>query len=491
MTPPQKKTVLVVDDSSTIRNIIQKILENLGFDVFLAVDGLDALEKLPKVNPDLITSDVDMPSMDGYEFCKRIREGETEELSQFSDIPIVVVTANDTHGMRENWFKSGATDFIVKPFQAEELETAVMKALGKKENEFAEAKILIAEDSNVIRNLLSSIVQGIGAQVTAVEDGQKAWETLQKDSYYDLVLTDFEMPNMNGLELCKKVRSSGETDKIPLIFLTSVYDQDVILEAYAEGASDYITKPFLKEELVSRLKIHLQNAIQIKEKNKLVARLEEKVVARNKLLLQEQIATILMISNITENRDSDTGKHTQRTQFFVEILIRELSKSSKYKYDLGEDQIIDIVRASPLHDIGKISIPDNILLKPGKLTVEEFDIMKTHAEAGERILSKHDQSSSFFPIAAQIAGYHHEKWDGSGYPRSLKGEEIPLSARVMALADVYDALTMKRVYKEAMSPKEAKAIILEGKGTHFDPQLVDIYLEKEAEFIKISEMYGD
>jgi len=492
MNQNNKKIALVVDDSAVIRNIIKRVLENNGFEVHLSPDGVDALVKIPFLKPDLITTDVDMPNMDGYELCRKIREGEGPGFNKsISETPIVVITGNDTYGMREKWFDSGATDFIVKPFKEDELLAAVQKALGTGENQYSSMKVLVAEDSRVLRNMIANIIRGFGAQVETVENGWLAWEKLQADPSFDLLLTDFEMPEMNGLQLCLKVREVPKFDSMPVLFLTVLSNRSVIMEVFAAGANDYLAKPFLKEELVARLKAHLKSGRHDQDQRALVERLEQKVVSRNRDLMNEQIFTIHMISGLTENRDPETGKHTQRTQYFVDLILRELAKHPEYQLELGEDVILEIVRAAPLHDIGKIGVPDHILLKPGRLTEEEFEVMKHHAAIGEKALLKHGSSSTFFPMAAQIAGNHHEKWDGSGYPKGLSGSDIPLCARAMALADVYDALTMKRVYKDAMPHGQARVLILDGQGTHFDPIMVDIFVANEAEFIRISKEYAD
>jgi len=491
---PEKNRVLIVDESSTIRNIVTRALTSRGYEVLTATDGSDALKKIPVFKPDLITSDVDMPTMNGYEFCKRLRSGEEPGVGQeFSETPFVVITATDTFGAREEWFDAGAADFILKPFKAAELMSAITKALGADgEPEFSGMKVLIAEGSRALRHMNKQLVERLGVKTVVVQNGVLALEQLKADPKgFDLLLTDYDMPEMNGLILCEEVRKIINHNRLPIVFLSGRKDLDIMIQAFDSGATDYLLKPYIVKELEARLKTYLSNQKYIKEQALLVTQLEAKVIDRNKTLLQEQSIAIHIAANLTENRDPETGKHTQRTQYFVELILRNLALSEKHAPHLDEDRILDIVRAAPFHDIGKIGIPDNVLTKPGPLTDPEFVIIKTHASLGAKALSLNTNNSAFFTLAAEIAGGHHEKWDGSGYPNGLKGEEISIASRAMALADVYDALTMKRVYKEAMPPAKAKAIITEGRGKHFDPEMVDIFLEKEEDFIRISKEYGD
>jgi len=489
----QQKKILVVDDNKTIRRFIEKILVDEGYQVFLATDGADALRQVSTVKPDLITTDVDMPVMDGYEFCSRLRSGNERGLHpRDSDIPILVITASDTYGAREEWFEAGAADFIVKPIDRAELLKAVTQGLGQSDSELHGLRVLIADSNDILRHLIRQLALRLGVQVLDATNGSQALEMIvSADHPIDLLITDLKLSGLGGLELCRELRKTFSAEQLPIICLSEQAERSWAMEAFSSGASDYLQKPFLADELQGRLHLHLSNLRNFKSQTELVRLLEAKVVERNKRLQKDQVAALHVIANLTENRDPETSQHTQRTQFYVRIILRALAEKEKYRYQLGEDTIEEIVMAAPLHDIGKVGIPDRILLKPGILTNEEFEVMKTHAEIGKRCLQDHEEDSIFFPVAAEIAGGHHEKWDGTGYPQGIRGEAIPLAARAMALADVYDALTMKRVYKEAFSPERAKELIRLDRGKHFDPEMVDVLIDKEADFIEIAIKYAD
>ncbi len=307
----------------------------------------------------------------------------------------------------------------------------------------------------------------------------------------DLILLDLVMEDMHGYEVCEKLKENENTKDIPIIFLTSKTDVESKIKAFELGGVDYITKPFESIEVNARVKNHLllQLAkINAENQNEI---LERKVRERTKEIDLIKIASIDAIGNLAECRDPETGGHIKRTKNYVEILLKQLKKMDKYKDILTDNTIEEYVNSAPLHDIGKVGIPDEILLKPGKLTPEEFEVMKGHCKIGADSLiesSKRLGKYTFLDLAIEFALTHHEKWDGSGYPKGLKEENIPLSGRVMALADVYDALTTKRVYKPAFTHEKAIEIIEEGRGTHFDPTLVDILIEHGKVFEKISKL---
>lgn len=229
------------------------------------------------------------------------------------------------------------------------------------------------------------------------------------------------------------------------------------------------------------LQSHMINAIKFRQL---------KLIKKNEQLLQTQDVTIFALAYQAELRDHETGRHLERTSRYVKLLADDLSKTEKYRMYMSPDYICDMVKAAPLHDIGKVGVPDAILQKPGKLSPEEFDVIKQHCELGTKVLQEAESKlefQSFFSVAIRLVKSHHEKWDGSGYPQGLRGEEIPLSARIMALADVYDALRSERCYKKALSHEETTNIILQGKGSHFDPDVVDAFLRVDQEFFFVSE----
>lgn len=311
----------------------------------------------------------------------------------------------------------------------------------------------------------------------------------------DLILLDVVMPEMDGYEVCRKIKEKKSAQNIPVIFLTSRSKTEDQEFGFSVGAADYISKPLSPPITLARIKIHLENkAIQdfLHNQNEF---LESEVQRRVKELSVIQDVTINALASLAETRDQETGNHILRTQYYVKILADKLYLLGKYPDIINPEYITMVFKTAPLHDIGKVGIPDAILLKPGKLTPEEFEIMKTHAKLGYNAILKAEKEVDahypFLSAAKEITYYHHEKWDGSGYPQGLSGEDIPLSARLMAIADVFDALVSKRVYKSAMTHEQAFDIIREGRGRHFDPMVVDAMFDSQAAFIEICEAYKD
>jgi putative two-component system response regulator len=295
------------------------------------------------------------------------------------------------------------------------------------------------------------------------------------------------MPNMDGYEVCRRLKANPLTCSIPVLFVTSLSDDDDEKRGLELGAVDYIIKP-IRPELV---KARVRSQINLKQYRD---RLEQLVDERTLELTLTQEATIFTVANLAETRDPETGAHIWRTQRYVRELALRFAASSNSAASLTPTYIDLLFKSAPLHDIGKIGIADQILLKPGKLTTEEFEEMKKHCILGWRALNRSEQllgTNSFLRYASEIALTHHEKWDGSGYPNGLIGESIPLSGRLMAVADVYDALCSHRPYKKPFSHAEAAAIIVDGRGQHFDPDVVDVFIALESNFQQISEIITD
>ena len=300
-----------------------------------------------------------------------------------------------------------------------------------------------------------------------------------------IILLDIDMPEMNGYEAIKILKSKPETKDIPVIFLTAKAESDDELEGLSLGAIDYITKPFNPALLLERIKIHLLVQSQRKELEYFNENLQKMVEEKTQNILDMQNALLKTIAELVECRDDITGGHIERTQHGIKILLEEIENSGIFIEETkGWDRDL-LLQSSQLHDVGKISISDDILKKPGKLTDEEFNEMKKHTVFGEQIIEKIEvlaKESAFLNYAKIFAACHHEKWDGTGYPRGLKGNEIPLLGRIMAIADVYDALTSVRPYKKAFSHEEAVRIITEGSGTQFDPSMVDLFVKNSQRF---------
>lgn len=330
-------------------------------------------------------------------------------------------------------------------------------------------KVLVVEDSNVSRKLLAENFVKMGYTVLEANNGEEGIALWERENP-EFVVTDWNMPLKSGLELVKHIRnSSAQQYYTYIILVTARVEESFITEAFESGVDDYLTKPVNFRELSLRIK------------------------AGERLLnLQSKDLIVFALARLAEIRDKETGDHLERIRQYSKTLSEKLSHTAKYKNVINHNFIKNIYDISPLHDIGKVGIPDNILLKEGKLTKEEFDIMKTHTILGKTTLEEVSKNANrgFLKMAIEIAGSHHEKWDGTGYPLGLKGLEIPLCARIVALADVYDALRSKRSYKEAMSHKTACTIIVSESGTHFDPDIAFAFMEIENKFKDISERYS-
>ncbi len=330
-------------------------------------------------------------------------------------------------------------------------------------------RILIADDDETALELLENALVHAGYEVDSAKDGQRALEMLQSGDYR-LVISDWKMPKLTGIELCRKIRSRHFASYIYTILLTARDSTEDIVRALDAGADDFITKPFEPTELCVRVR-----------------------AGQRILSLASRDLTIFSLAKLAESRDPETGAHLERMREYCRVIAEHLSKQDAYRDDVDEDFIQTLYLTSPLHDIGKVGIPDNVLLKPGRLTEEEFEVMKEHTTIGANALgaaAKEHPHATFLQMAREIALTHHEKFDGSGYPGGRVEDRIPLCGRIVALADVYDALTTKRVYKPAYGHDTARSIILDGKGAHFDPAVVDAFVACEAEFIRIQQQFS-
>lgn len=359
-----------------------------------------------------------------------------------------------------------------------------------------EEKVILVVDDEPINIVVLSDLLKTQYRVLVATNGEQALLRAHADPKPDLILLDIMMPGMSGLEVCQALKEDPETQEIPIIFVSAMSEEMDETHGLATGAIDYITKPISPAIVSARVKNHLELQAarkKLKQQNEL---LEEKVHQRTQEVQVTRDISIMALASLAETRDNETGAHILRTQRYVKALALELRKNQKYKDQLSDETIDLLFKSAPLHDIGKVGIPDSILLKPGKLTDEEFTVMKTHAELGSDALLRaeegsDDQDSSFLRYAREIALCHHEKWDGSGYPAGLTGEAIPLSGRLMAVADVYDALISKRVYKPAFDHDKASGILKEGRSNHFDPDVIDAYIMIEDQFRQIAADFKD
>ena len=354
--------------------------------------------------------------------------------------------------------------------------------------------ILVVDDTADNLSLMQALLKDL-YKVKGANNGEKALKIAGAENPPDLILLDIMMPGIDGYEVCRQLKANPATRDIPVIFLTAKTEVEDEKMGFELGAVDYITKPVSPPILMAR--VHTQLALKasadfLRDKNEF---LEMEVVKRTREVMAIQDVTILAMASMAETRDTDTGNHIRRTQRYVKALAWKLSTHPRFSSFLTTQNIKLLFKSAPLHDIGKVGIPDRILLKPGRLTPEEFEIMKTHTTLGRDAIAHAEQELGadveFLTLAKEIAYSHQEKWDGSGYPQGLAGDQIPISARLMALADVYDALISRRVYKEPMSHEQAVEVIQQTRGRHFDPDVVDAFLAIEENFRAIALSYAD
>jgi putative two-component system response regulator len=347
--------------------------------------------------------------------------------------------------------------------------------------------ILIVDDTETNLDILVETL-GEDYEVAVAMDGPTALSLAQAQTP-DLILLDIMMPGMDGYEVCRRLMADPATAQTPVIFLTALTEVGDKTRGFAAGAVDYVTKPFEPAEIQARVRTHLSLRLarqQLAGQNEI---LEQKVRERTRELALTQDAIIEAMAGLAEYRDPETGGHIKRTRNYVRLLALKLRDAPQYK-DLFTEEFLDLLyKSAPLHDIGKVGVRDDILLKPGPLTEAEFESMRRHTVFGRDAIAaaaQHLGDNSFLRLAQEIAYTHQERWDGSGYPQGLVGEAIPVSGRLMAIADVYDALISRRVYKKPLPHAQAVAIIRDGRGIHFDPVMVDAFLEVQESFRQIA-----
>lgn len=326
-------------------------------------------------------------------------------------------------------------------------------------------RVLVVEDDYVSARFLGDTLACFGYEVTTAADGCEAYELLRSGEFR-MVVSDWEMPRMNGDELCRKIRSRKWNSYVYIMLVTLFDDIDRVVEGLRAGADDFLSKPYHPEELRVRLR-----------------------TAERILNLESRDVLLFALAKLAESRDNDTGLHLERIREYCRIVAQELSGWKQYRDEIDGEYVHLLYLTSPLHDIGKVGIPDSVLQKPGPLTFAEFEIMKKHATIGGETLqavTRAHPEARYLAMARDIAFTHHERFDGSGYPFALNGKDIPLCGRVAAIADVYDALTSRRVYKPKLSHEVARETIIEGSGSHFDPDIVEAFLRREEEIMRIA-----
>jgi len=355
-------------------------------------------------------------------------------------------------------------------------------------------RILAVDDLEENTRILERFLEPKGYTVFSVSSGKEALEFVEATPP-DVILLDLVMPGISGFEVCERLKQSAETRHIPVIIITGLAEKEANVRALEAGADDFLPKPFDAILLSARIRSSLrskklQDQIidyqrQLEGYNET---LEERIKQRTAQVTRTQQVAVFSLAKLAESRDTETGAHLERMRSYAREVALEMANTPKYAGLLTADTVDGLFLSSPLHDIGKVGIPDQILLKPARLTSDEFEIMKTHTTIGGDTLKAADLEAgqaSFLAMARDIAYYHHERWDGTGYPEGLKGSDIPLAARIVSIGDVYDALATDRPYKEAFSHEKSVSIIVEGRGTQFDPDVVDAFLACEQRIIEV------
>ena len=359
-------------------------------------------------------------------------------------------------------------------------------------------RILIVDDDELNLAIMCKAL-GEEYELATAESGEAGLATI-KEFGPDLVLLDIMMPGMDGYEVCRRIKSAPNGELTPVILVSAKVTTDDRLRGYQAGAEDYLTKPFDHDELIAKVRVQFRlrtSLLALAEANAKAqmynTELEELVAQRTAEVVATRNVTVFALAKLAESRDPETGEHLERMRSYAQILAEELAENGPYTEEVDQAFLSDLYLSTPLHDIGKVGIPDVILLKPGQLSASEFAVMQRHTLIGVRALQEaadHTGSGTFLGMAIRIARSHHERFDGSGYPEGLSGLDIPLAARIVALADVYDALTSIRVYKSAFEPEVARSMIEAEGGKHFDPAVVDAFRSRSDDFLRIHGVLG-
>ncbi|WP_040570997.1 response regulator [Methyloversatilis thermotolerans] len=363
----------------------------------------------------------------------------------------------------------------------------------------AQKTVLLVDDTPENLTVLGEILMPY-YRVRVASSGSRALSAAMTDPRPDLVLLDVMMPDMDGYEVLRRLRQDPRTVDLPVIFVTALDTTEDEAHGLELGAVDYITKPVRPAIVLARVRGQLELKTSRDHARDHAQWLESEIARRIGQYRMMQDVSMRALASLAEARDNETGNHVLRTQNYVRTLAETLATRPGFRSLMTQERIDAMSRAAPLHDIGKVAIPDHILHKPGRLSEDEWAVMKTHARQGAdaiwRAIRDHDRNEErealdFLYVAMDIAAHHHERWDGSGYPDGLAGQDIPLAARLMALADVFDALISQRCYKPALPMEQAKSIICAGRGSHFDPDVVDAFLMRADNFAEIAARYAD
>ncbi|MFN8008464.1 MAG: response regulator [Terriglobia bacterium] len=483
----QANRLLVVDDDLSVRKAISDILSHCGYECDQAGSVVEALLYLEKQSYTCVLTDLLMPEKTGMDLLREIT-------ARFPEVAVILVSGQNDSGMVRKALKNGAFDYIVKPLTAAEILTTVYGALKRRESILKEQKDkhslreraeLGMVESILFEDMVRSTIDGV--MITDLENRvimvNPAYEKLTGYTRQELLGTIPSILNnpTESKDFGRQVASS--------LYTTGSWSGELVDRR--KGGAEWFANLTISRVKDSRGKAFADVYIvrDITDKK----HMEQQLIERLKEVQSAQDAAIIGFAKLAECRDPETGVHLERMREYCRILADQLGSSPKYKLEVNEAFIDGLYKSSPLHDVGKVGIPDSILLKPGKLTAEEYEIMKTHTVIGGdalRAAEKRLPAKSFLTLGKEIAYHHHEKFDGTGYPFKFSGYSIPLSARIVAFADAYDALTSKRVYKDIVGPEESKRRLLLDRGKHFDPDVVDAFLAREHDFLQILKQFG-
>jgi len=444
-----KPRILIVDDSVTIRKALQKQLSSLDAEVTQAVDGVNGFETAKKGGFDLIISDVDMPNMNGFDMCQKIKSDPVA-----GTIPVLILSSRDRDEDIERGFRVGADGYLTKSGGPEVFLRNVRDFLDRMDV-IRNRTILVVDDSRLIRKKVANSLKKKGYTVLEAEHGRQALEILHSDAKVDVLVCDVEMPVMDGLQLAKALQSDETLKPMPLLIMSSHDERSMIRRMYQLGAAAYMVKPFSMEQMhyavEKLLSDHFQNLLLEKER----LRHEHSLM----------LSSITSLIQALEARDVYTRGHSEA--------VAEIAVGMGSVMGFAPDELESLEIAARLHDLGKIGIPDSVLLKPGKLTVKEYEVIKTHPTIGAEILKPIPSMELLIPAVLS----HHERMDGKGYPQGLKGGQIPLWARIIAVGDIYHALTSNRPYRDPMPEERVLQIINDAKNDHLCPDCVGAFLK--------------
>jgi len=443
-----KENILIADDSKTNRNSLINMLSQFKNTIFEAENGIEALGHIKQNRIDLIITDLVMPRMDGFTLCRELKNND-----ETRSIPIIIFSDFSDKKRVEEGFTLGAWAFVPKS-QPDELLRIITK-WNESHHLVNKWSVLVVDDSPTICYVVKDELTLDGYKVITANDGQEAWNILQKpDLRPDIIVTDIEMPGMNGLDLLQKIKKDSDLSEIPVVVMSSDSDRSTIMRTVQAGAVSYLSKPFGSGQLSLNLELILSNQFRLLDE------VRKRIETERQLL----IASITSLANALEAKDLYTRGHSEAVAEMAVLVGKEMGFS--------ERQLEQLKLAGLLHDLGKIGIRDDILSKTGPLNRKEYDYIKTHVEQLEVILTP---ITSAFEIL-RAARCHHERWDGKGYPRGLKGTQIPIEGRILKVADVYDSVTRARPYRDAISKDKALRIIRDGMGTEFCPTVTPIFL---------------